>query len=294
MSLVKTLAKVAIGVAVAKGVSQLAKSGRAGGSARSGGGSLGGSGDLMRELGGMIGGSAAGRGSRSQTAGGGGGLEGLGGLLGGGAGGGLAGGLGGLLESLAGGATQASTTRRAGAPSGLDALLGGGGLGGGLGGLLGALAGAATGGGRSGSGGAGGLGDLLNAALSGNSAAASPNQEQELAAGLMLKAMIQAVKADGQLDAEEKKKLMAALEGAEEQEVAFVNSELAAPLDVAGLAAQVPQGMEAQIYAISLAAINLDNQAEAQYLHSLAQALELSPETVNAVHDQAGAQRLYA
>ncbi len=51
--------------------------------------------------------------------------------------------------------------------------------------------------------------------------------------------------------------------------------------------------MEAQVYLVSLTAIDLDQQAEAQYLHALAQGLELTPEEVNALHDRAGAPRLY-
>ena len=293
MSLVSTLAKVAIGVAVAKGVSHLAKNGMPGSGAattatRRGGaqGQGGGFDDLVGQLGGMMGGgSAASRGGASS--GGIGDL--LGGMLGGGAGG--AGGLGSLLEGLTGGAaTPQRSTRRASAPTGLEGMLGAGGVGGLLGGLLGA-AGGASGGGAGG--GAGGLGGMLDAVLKGGNTPAQPSRDQELAAALMLRAMIQAVKADGDLDAAEKKKLMAALEGASEQEVAFVNAELSAPQDVDGLVAQVPQGMEAQVYAISLSAIDLDNRAEAEYLHSLAQALQLQPAEVNDIHDQIGAQRIY-
>ncbi len=292
MSLVKTLAKVALGVAVAKGVSHVARNGLPGrgtaearqapqgrGQATQGGGFD----DLVGQLGGMIGGTGAA--SRGGAASGGlGGL--LGGMLGGGGGaGGGAGGLGSLLEGLAGGGASArKSTRRAQAPSGLEGMLGAGGVGGLLGGLLG---------GASAGGGAGGLGSMLEAVLQGGSPAAEPSRDQELAAALMLRAMIQAVKADGDLDAEEKRKLMAALEGASEEEVAFVNAELSAPLDLDGLVALVPQGMEAQVYAISLSAIDLDNRAEAQYLHSLATALDLDQAEVNALHDKMGAQRIY-
>ena len=76
-------------------------------------------------------------------------------------------------------------------------------------------------------------------------------------------------------------------------EVQAVNAELARPVDVDGLAKMVPQGMEAQVYLASLSAIDLDQQAEAQYLHALAQALELQPGEVNALHDRAGAPHIY-
>ncbi|WP_226341075.1 DUF533 domain-containing protein [Gemmobacter serpentinus] len=316
MSLVKTLAKMAIGVAVAKGVSHIARNGLpgSGGAAQAGGATTrsagrsrsgqGGFDELMGSLEGMVGGKSAStprRGTQANAgqanagqAGTGGLGDLLGGMLGGGAGGasGGLGGLGSLLEGLAGGGAAAprGQTRRSSAPTGLDGLLGSGGIGDLLGGLVGAAgAGAATS--RGGMG--GGLGGLLDAVLSGNATEEQPSRDQELAAALMLRAMIQAVKADGNLDAEEKRKLMAALDDASEQEVAFVNAELAAPLDVEGLIQQVPQGMEAQVYAISLSAIDLDNRAEAQYLHSLAQGLGLDPQDVNQIHDQAGAQRIY-
>ncbi len=293
MSLVKTLAKVAIGVAMAKGVSHLAKNGLPGsgaakpaarGTVQAGQG--GGFDDLVGQLGGMVGGSRSG----AQTGQQGGGLgDLLGGMLGGGSGGG-AGGLGSLLEGLAGGAmggSQPRSTRRASAPSGLEGMLGAGGIGGLLGGLLGGAGGSSAGGSM------GGLGGLLDSVLKGQEPAAPPSRDQELAAALMLRAMIQAVKADGDLDAAEKQKLMGALDGAGEQEIAFVNAELSAPTDLDGLVAQVPQGMEAQVYAISLSAINLDNRAEAEYLHSLAQALGLDQAEVNGIHDQLGAQKIY-
>ena len=291
MSLVKTLAKVAIGMAVAKGVSHVAKNGLPGRSTaearqapQRGGqsGQGGGFDDLVGQLGGMIGGTSSRAGAGSKA-----GAGGLGDLLGGmlGGGGGAGGGLGSLLEGLAGGGASArKTTRRASAPTGLEGMLGAGGVGGLLGGLLG---------GASAGGGAGGLGSMLDAVLQGGSPAAEPSRDQELAAALMLRAMIQAVKADGDLDAEEKRKLMAALEGASEEEVAFVNAELSAPQDLDSLVALVPQGMEAQVYAISLSAIDLDNRAEAQYLHSLATALDLDQAEVNALHDKMGAQRIY-
>ena len=104
-------------------------------------------------------------------------------------------------------------------------------------------------------------GGKLNKALTGKATAQEePTQAQELAAGLMLKCMIQAVKCDGELDDAEKTKLMGSLGDATQAEMKFVNAELAAPLDIEALARQIPQGMEAQAYMMSLMAINLDNR----------------------------------
>lgn len=250
MSLVKTLAKVAIGVAIAKGVSHVAKNGLPGAA-------------------GATFAPNAGRGSRIDTAaaapGGLGDL--MGDLLGGAGGSGTSaasGGLGGLLDQLAGGGqTTRTATRRATAPTGgLEDLLKGatGGGAGGLGDLLGGLLGGAMAGGAAST---GGLGSLFDQALQGRTPE-TPTRDQELAAALMLKAMIQAAKCDGKLDAEEKQKLAENLGDASPQEMAFVNNELAAPVDVDGLARQVPEGMERQVYLISLMAIDLDSRNEAQ------------------------------
>lgn len=294
MSLMKTLAKVAIGVAVAKGASAMMKKGSKGSSARAGetgglGGLLGG---LMDQTGG---GQTAGTarphgGTHSPGMGSGGGLEDmLGGLLGGSGaarantGGGMAGGLGGLLEKL-GGAK--------------------GGSGGGLGGLLGGLASAA---------GAGGLlagtdetlrrsperndrsfGDVLNSQFDATpEPEIEPSQDQEAAAGLMLAAMIQAAKSDGNFDATERDKLLSKLGDVDAEEAAFVNAQLKAPVDIDGLVSQTPNGMGPQIYAMSLLGIDLDTQDEAQYLHKLAKAYGMKPAEVNDIHAQMGVPSLY-
>lgn len=293
MSLVGTLAKVAIGVAVAKGIGGLMKQGGAvsrgntGGSdgsifggahspRSSGSGSLG---DVMGDI--LSGGNSSGR-----TA----------------SGGATSGGLGGLLEELTGAKSGGAATGSAGGGlndilGGLTKSLGGGAAGGGglgdlLGGLLGGAMGSAAG---SAAGGGGSFGDVLNSAF-GNKGEpeVAPTQHQEAAAGLMLRAMIQAAKSDGKIDAAEKDKLMKNLTDATPEEMNFVKQELAAPIDVDGLVAQVPKGLEAQVYAMSLLAIDLDNQNEAQYLHTFATGMGLDRQTVNAIHEKVGVQPLYS
>jgi hypothetical protein len=264
MSLGKTLLKVAIGIAIAKGVSTLTK----------------GAGSASAEP------ADAGRGtridqSRSSMPGG---LEDLmGDVLGTGSRNSTQtkrddSRAGDLLEQLTG---KKKATPRATAPKG------------GMDGLLEQLTGGAAAG-RAATGG-GGLGDLLGSLIGGGAASTSRSaeQDQEISAALMLRAIIQAVKCDGDLDADEKKKLMDAMGDASQAEVKAVNAELQRPTDVEALAKMVPAGMEPQVYLASLSAINLDQQAEAQYLHSLAQALELEPHEVNALHDRAGVQHIY-
>jgi uncharacterized membrane protein YebE (DUF533 family) len=288
MSLMKTLAKVAIGVAVAKGASAMMK--KSGSSSNAG--SAGGLGGL---LGGLTGGSSAGAGSSAGSL-----QDMLGGLMGGSAG--ASGGLGGLLNQL-GGSSGAS-----GGLGGLLNQLGGAGgssaSGGGLGGLLGGLAGAAGAGGlMAGLGGStsgkpereeADFGAVLNSQFDANpTPAIQPSQDQEVLAALMIAAMIQAAKSDGTFDQAEREKLLSHLGDVDAEEAAFVNARMDAPVDVDGLVAQTPEGMEAQVYAMSLLAIDLDTQDEAQYLHQLAKGYGMKPAAVNDIHEQMGVPSLY-
>lgn len=308
MSLMGTLAKIAVGVVVAKGVGSViqAKRGSSSGTGdapdmsvgqSSGHAQLpGGLDNIMGEiLGGRAGQGSAGQGSAGADAGGGFGLPG-------------GGGLGDLLESLGGGARTGGGT--GGGSGGLGELIGqlGRGTGGGTGGLgdllggllggavAGGLGGASRGsGGSSGSGAGGSFGDLLNQALgSGGEPEAEPSAEQDAVAGLMLRAMIQAAKSDGRIDAAEQRKLMGNLGEASEAEMRFVQQELAAPVDIPGLARQVPRGLEQQVYTMSVISIDLDQQNEARYLAQLGEALGLNKRVVNAIHAQLGAPALYA
>lgn len=278
MSLMKTLAKVAIGVAVAKGAKSM----------------LGGSRGKTSE-GGLFGGAHSPN-AESKS-----GLENImSDVLSGGSGSaerGSMGGLGGLLESL----QQENPNTQDG---GIDDLLRGGAAGGGIGSLIEQMTGgqAAGGGGLGGllgglmsaAGGKGGadFGSILNQSMGGREEA-QPSQEQEAVAGLMLKAMIQAAKSDGKFDEAEQAKLIEHLGDISAEERDFVNAEMRAPVDVAGLARQVPQGLERQVYAMSLLGIDLDNRAEAQYLHDLAQEFRMDKDAVNRVHAKMGTPSIY-
>ena len=206
----------------------------------------------------------------------------LGGLLGGSQANANQGGLGNVLGSLLGGGAQANTNQ--------------GGLGNVLGGLLG---------GQQGNQG-GGLGDLLTGAISKYMQAQNPNvpdlssqllpnqQAAEAQATVIIRAMINAAKADGTIDQHEQERIIGKLGNISDSEADFIRKEFEAPLDVAGFVRSIPQGMEQQIYAISLAAIDLDTRTEAEYLNKLAQGLGLSPEVCNALHEQVGAPKLYS
>ncbi len=106
----------------------------------------------------------------------------------------------------------------------------------------------------------------------------------ETQARLMIRAMVEAAKADGQIDAEERMKILEALADAEPAERAWVEGLMDAAPDMDGLVAETAAEMKAQVYAASLAAITLDHPAEMAYLRRLAAALGLSAETVAAIH----------
>lgn len=255
MSLVGTLGKVALGIAVARGVGKVMGGGQGAGGL---GGLLGGAGGQSGGLGGLLGGLKNAAGGAQQ----GGGAGGLGGLLGGNSGS-AAGGLGGLL---------------------------GGAQSGGLGGLLESLGGAGAGGAAA----AGGLGGLLNGALSGEQQTQAPTQAQEETAKILIRAMVNAAKSDGQIDETEQQKIVSNLgEEVSEEERNFVLSEMQSPLDLPGFINEVPRGAEQQVYLMSLMAIDLDSQAEAQYLDKLREGFGMTQEASNAIHAQVGVPPLY-
>ncbi|CUH76826.1 DUF533 domain-containing protein [Tropicibacter naphthalenivorans] len=150
-------------------------------------------------------------------------------------------------------------------------------------GLMGAMSGAAVAQGQ-------GVGALLDAF---NTESTAPEAEE--AAGLMLRAMIQAAKCDGVIDESEKAKILEAVgEDADPGDMNFVQEQLAAPVDPEALAADTPEAQRVQVYSASLMTISVDNDAIAQYLDRLAKALELDEMTVNTLHAQMGMQPLYS
>jgi len=109
----------------------------------------------------------------------------------------------------------------------------------------------------------------------------------ESKAAVILQAMIQAAKADGQIDAAERQRILGKLDeaGADTAAQAFVRTEMARPLDLAALLQAVPNPqMAAEVYAASLLAIKVDTPAERAYLHQLAQGLGLDEGAVQRLH----------
>jgi uncharacterized membrane protein YebE (DUF533 family) len=240
----------------------------------------------------------------------------------------LGGGSGGLSESLGGllGGQQGG-----GLGDVLSSALGGGGLGGMLGdvlhqagqavggkqnlalGGLGALAGALLGGGGRSLGGAlgGGVMALLGAMAfkalqgSGQSTGKVPlglmepqteadQQQLEQHTELVLKAMINAAKADGQIDKEEIERIVGKLQevGADAQDQRYVLTQMQKPLETENLiaAARGKPELAAQIYAASLMAIEVDTSTEKAYLEKLAFGLGLTSEVTRHIAQMVGLQ----
>jgi len=237
--------------------------------------------------------------------GGGGILEGLAGMLGGGsgesAGGGLlgsltggAGGLGGILDKVLGGAGKAVGGNQNLAIGGLGALAGallggkkglGGALGGGVMAILGAMAFKA----------------LKNAGQRpqvplGLLEPRDEGEKQQLERNseLVLKAMINAAKADGQIDKGEIQRIVGKLQeiGVDQESQQYLMTEMRKSMETDRLIAGARGNLElgAQLYAASLMAIEVDTPAEKQYLAQLASGLGLQPGVVQQVHEFVGLQ----
>jgi uncharacterized membrane protein YebE (DUF533 family) len=95
----------------------------------------------------------------------------------------------------------------------------------------------------------------------------------EANAKLMIRAMIQAAKADGTIDDEERAKIMSALVDSTPEERAFVEAELKAPVDPVALARDTADEAKGQVYAAAASTVKLDSGAEEQFLTTLATSL---------------------
>jgi uncharacterized membrane protein YebE (DUF533 family) len=101
-----------------------------------------------------------------------------------------------------------------------------------------------------------------------------PNWQNEQAT-VLVRAMLNAAKADGEISPDEQRSILKEFDSSTPEALRFLREEIARPLDVREFAWSVPIGMEQQVYAMSLLAINVDARAETQYLQELAHALRL-------------------
>jgi uncharacterized membrane protein YebE (DUF533 family) len=116
--------------------------------------------------------------------------------------------------------------------------------------------------------------------------------ELERHSELILKAMVNAAKADGRIDESEMSRILGKIQeaGGDRGGLDFLRAEMARPMDTDGLVAAArgsPQ-LAAELYAASLLAIEVDTPAERDYLERLATALELEPAVTEQLHRSAG------
>jgi len=205
--------------------------------------------------------------------------------------------LGTLMKSVAGGGggqQQSGATAGSNPLSGLLGGLLGGAQGGGSsqagGGLLGSILQAAGGSAAGGSGAGGFLGSLLG----GGDKQAAPEQapppapEAHDEATIMIRAMCNAAKADGQVDEQEQKNIVGRLGDIDEAEINFLRKELSSPLDLQGFVRSVPRELGPQVYALSVMTVRVDTRQEVQYLTQLSQGLGMDNQTVKQIHQQLG------
>ncbi|WP_226549487.1 DUF533 domain-containing protein [Celeribacter naphthalenivorans] len=147
----------------------------------------------------------------------------------------------------------------------------------GLGSLFSAMSGAAATGATS-------MSDMFASVTAGTPVGAAAEEN----AKLMIRSMIMAAKADGVIDAEERTKILDQLGDASEEEIAFVQAELDAPVDPMALAKDAGTSAGAQVYAAALMAISVDTEAEKTFLTGLAQSLMLDPAKQAEIHQSMG------
>jgi uncharacterized membrane protein YebE (DUF533 family) len=107
----------------------------------------------------------------------------------------------------------------------------------------------------------------------------------------MIRAMVNAAKADGEITPDEQQTMLEQV-GKSQEAVDFLRREISRPLNVREFAWSVPLGMEQQVYTMSLIGMNLDTQAEADYLLELAHGLRIGPELRRQIHAHYGAPEI--
>lgn len=116
------------------------------------------------------------------------------------------------------------------------------------------------------------------------------DSNREALGKLTLKAIINAMKADGKIDESEKSKLYNSLQNADlsDEEKSFLFDELNKPIDTEGLVSGATDPQTAlEIYTASFVAINPDGEAEKAYLADLATKLNITPELAQSVREEA-------
>lgn len=120
---------------------------------------------------------------------------------------------------------------------------------------------------------------------------AAEEQTLETNAALILKGMINAAKADGQIEPDEMQRIVGKLQesGMDQGAREWVMAEMGKPLDLDAFATEIPNAeVAAEVYAASLLAIEVDTAAERAYLQRLADATGLQPAVVRYIEKTMG------
>ena len=110
-------------------------------------------------------------------------------------------------------------------------------------------------------------------------------------ATLLIRAMIAAANADGAIDPQERERILGKLETLQlsEEEHAFLDREFLSPADLDGIVRGVKtREMAQQVYAVSLLAIDVDTEAEREYMATLARNLGLDDSNVKRIQTELG------
>lgn len=110
---------------------------------------------------------------------------------------------------------------------------------------------------------------------------------------LLIRAMIAAANADGVLDETERMRILGQLEGVglTEEEKDFLCAEFDAPRSLRDIAAEATSpAAAAQVFTVSLLAVDVDTPAEREYLAGLRQALNLDEGTAQSIARRLGKQ----
>jgi uncharacterized membrane protein YebE (DUF533 family) len=176
---------------------------------------------------------------------------------------------------------------------------------------LGALAGSLLGGGRKSMGGAVGggamalLGVIAYQALKAHSGKKAPvplglrepktpaeKRQLEKNSELILKAMINAAKADGQIDEKESRKIIGKIKksGADDEGLQFIMMEMQKPMETGKLmaAAKGKPELAAEMYTASLLAVEVDTPEERHYLQDLASGMGIDPRVARSIEQAVG------
>ena len=122
-----------------------------------------------------------------------------------------------------------------------------------------------------------------------------PSAADNEAAQTLVRAMIMAAKADGEIDSTEQQRILSQLNeiGTHEEEREFLLREMARPVDISALVSRVADPTLAEeVYVASLLTIDIDTPAERDYLRNLAARLNLDKATVARLHQQFDAPSL--